>query len=91
VRINIASTAGKQAAPLAWLTPTSARGSLTSWPRQSTTLEEALRMRNPTRALDEAPMLDEPTRQGINRGNALGLLPGLASRLSATPTPTTVR
>jgi hypothetical protein len=44
-----------------------------------------------TRALDEAAVLDDPTRQAINRGNALGLLPGLASRLSATPTPTTVR
>jgi predicted TIM-barrel fold metal-dependent hydrolase len=44
-----------------------------------------------TRALDETPMLDEPTRHGINRGNALGLLPGLASRLSAIPTPATVR
>jgi 6-methylsalicylate decarboxylase len=44
-----------------------------------------------TRALDEATVLDEPTRQAINRGNALGLLPGLASRLSAAPTPTAVR
>jgi predicted TIM-barrel fold metal-dependent hydrolase len=44
-----------------------------------------------TRALDEATVLDESTRQAINRGNALGLLPGVASRLSTTPTPTTVR
>jgi predicted TIM-barrel fold metal-dependent hydrolase len=44
-----------------------------------------------TRALDEAAGLDDPTRRAINRGNALGLLPGLASRLSTTPTPTTLR
>jgi len=43
-----------------------------------------------TRALDEAVMLDEPTRRAINRDNALGLLPGLASRLSDIPTPVTV-
>jgi 6-methylsalicylate decarboxylase len=44
-----------------------------------------------THALDEAAVLDEPTRQAINRDNALGLLPGLASRLRTTPTPTAVR
>lgn len=44
-----------------------------------------------TRALDEATVLDDPTRRAINRGNALGLLPRLASRLSTTPTPTTLR
>ena len=44
-----------------------------------------------TRALDEAAALDEPTRRAINRDNALGLLPGLASRLNTTPTPITVR
>ena len=44
-----------------------------------------------TRALDEAAVLDEPTRRAINRDNALGLLPGLASRLSTTPTPIIVR
>jgi len=43
-----------------------------------------------TRALDETVMLDEPTRRAINRDNALGLLPGLASRLSDIPTPITV-
>jgi hypothetical protein len=36
-------------------------------------------------------VLDEPTRQAINRDNALALLPGLASRLRTTPTPTAVR
>ncbi|MBV9141000.1 MAG: amidohydrolase [Pseudonocardiales bacterium] len=44
-----------------------------------------------TRALDEAAGLDDPTRRAINRGNALGLLPSLASRLSTTPTPTPLR
>jgi predicted TIM-barrel fold metal-dependent hydrolase len=44
-----------------------------------------------TRAFDDATVLDEPTRQAINRGNALSLLPGLASRLSTTPTPSPVR
>jgi 6-methylsalicylate decarboxylase len=43
-----------------------------------------------TRAFDVAAVLDEPTRQAINRDNALGLLPGLASRLGARPTPSTV-
>lgn len=44
-----------------------------------------------TRALDETTVLDEPTRRAINRGNALNLLPGLASRLSSTPTSAPVR
>jgi 6-methylsalicylate decarboxylase len=44
-----------------------------------------------TRAFDATDLLDEPTRRAINWDNALGLLPGLASRLSTTPTPTTVR
>jgi len=44
-----------------------------------------------TRALDETAVLDDPTRRAINRGNALGLLPRLARRLSTTPTTTTVR
>jgi predicted TIM-barrel fold metal-dependent hydrolase len=43
------------------------------------------------RAFDDAAVLDEPNRQAINRGNALSLLPGLASRLSTTPTPSPVR
>jgi len=42
-------------------------------------------------ALDETAVLDDLTRQAINRDNALGLLPGLASRLSTTPIPTSVR
>lgn len=41
-----------------------------------------------TRALDEA--VDDSTRRAINRDNALVLLPGLARRLGATPTPVTV-
>ncbi len=43
-----------------------------------------------TRAFDATDLLDEPTRQAINRDNALGLLPGLANRLGTTPTPSTV-
>lgn len=44
-----------------------------------------------TRALDETTLLDEATRWAINRDNALNLLPGLASRLTSTPTSATVR
>jgi predicted TIM-barrel fold metal-dependent hydrolase len=44
-----------------------------------------------THALDETAVLDDPTRRAINRDNALGLLPGLASRLSTTAIPTSVR
>lgn len=43
-----------------------------------------------THAFDATDLLDEPTRQAINRDNALGLLPRLAGRLSTTPTPSTV-
>jgi predicted TIM-barrel fold metal-dependent hydrolase len=44
-----------------------------------------------TSAFDGAAELDGPTRQAINRDNALGLLPGLASRLSPMPTPMPTR
>lgn len=37
-----------------------------------------------TRALDESSLIDDRTRQAINRRNALGLLPGVAARLGAT-------
>jgi predicted TIM-barrel fold metal-dependent hydrolase len=43
-----------------------------------------------TRALDESAVLDDGTRQAINRSNALDLLPGLAGRLDANPTPAAV-
>lgn len=43
-----------------------------------------------TRALDEAAVLDDAAREAINRGNALNLFPGLASRLSTAPTPATI-
>jgi 6-methylsalicylate decarboxylase len=42
------------------------------------------------RALDEAAVIDDSTRQAVNRDNALRLLPGLARRLGATTTPATV-
>jgi predicted TIM-barrel fold metal-dependent hydrolase len=44
-----------------------------------------------TRAFDEAAVIDDRTRQAINRNNALKLLPGLAGRLNTTPTPAAVR
>lgn len=44
-----------------------------------------------TSAFDGAAALDEATRQAINRTNALGLLPALAGRLNAAPTPSAVR
>lgn len=43
-----------------------------------------------TRALDEAAVVNDTTRRAINRDNALGLLPRLARRLGATPSPVTV-
>lgn len=44
-----------------------------------------------TRALDASAVINDRARQGINRNNALALLPGLARRLKATPTPAAVR
>jgi predicted TIM-barrel fold metal-dependent hydrolase len=44
-----------------------------------------------TRVFDEHHLIDDHTRQAINRGNALELLPGLAARLNATPTPASLR
>lgn len=40
-----------------------------------------------TSAFDQTGGLGEAARQAINRDNALGLLPGLASRLGAAPAP----
>jgi predicted TIM-barrel fold metal-dependent hydrolase len=44
-----------------------------------------------TRVFDEYRLIDDRTRQAINRGNALDLLPGLAARLKAAPTPASLR
>lgn len=44
-----------------------------------------------TRVLDEFTALGDGVHQAINRGNALDLLPGLASRLNAAPAPAPAR
>jgi predicted TIM-barrel fold metal-dependent hydrolase len=44
-----------------------------------------------TRVFDEHRLIDDRTGQAINRGNALELLPGLAARLNATPSPAALR